>query len=129
MGQRIYVSSGGPWEQVIGYHRAIRVGNRVVVAGTTATKGEEIIGVGDMYTQAAYVLKIIRKALTSVGANMSDVIVVRIYVTDMSQWPAVAQAHREAFVDTRPVTTIVEVGALIDPRLLVEIEVEAVVAE
>ncbi|GEO25022.1 hypothetical protein AAC03nite_08070 [Alicyclobacillus acidoterrestris] len=129
MGQRIYVSSEGPWEQVIGYHRAIRVGNRVVVAGTTATKGEEMIGVGDMYTQATYVLKIIRKALMSVGANMSDVIIVRIYVTDMSRWPDVAQAHREAFVNTRPVTTIVEVGALIDPRLLVEIEVEAVVAD
>ncbi|WAH40520.1 RidA family protein [Alicyclobacillus fastidiosus] len=126
---KVYVQSGGPWEQIIGYSRAIRIGNRVVVAGTTAIQEQGVVGVGDIYKQTVFVLKVIEKALASVGAQMSDVIVVRIFVTDMSQWETVARAHREVFADVRPVTTVVEVKALIDPRLLVEIEVEAVLCE
>ncbi|WAH38047.1 RidA family protein [Alicyclobacillus dauci] len=128
MEDRVRVSSGGPWEPMIGYCRAIRIGNRVVVAGTTATKGNDVVGIGDVYMQSVYVLKVIKKSLEAVGARVSDVIITRIYVTNMSNWKHVAKAHKEFFKETRPVTTIVEVTALIDPRLLVEIEVEAVIS-
>ncbi|MFB5193044.1 RidA family protein [Alicyclobacillus fastidiosus] len=129
MRDRVHVLSAGPWEPIIGYSRAIRIGNRVVVAGTTAIQDQGVVGEGDTYKQSVYVLKIIEKALASVGAQMSDVIVTRIFVTDMSQKEGVVKAHREVFQDVRPVTTIVEVKALIDPRLLVEMEVEAVLCE
>lgn len=125
MGKKLRVSSGGPWEDVLGYCRAIRTGNRIVVAGTTATRGTEIVGIGSVYEQTVYILKIIRKAIEKLGGQLSDVIVTRIYITDMDAWEEVARVHSACFDAHRPVTTIVEVKSLIDPRLLVEIEVEA----
>lgn len=127
MGEKIRVSSGGPWEDVLGYCRAIRTGNRIVVAGTTATRGTEVIGLGNVYEQTVYALKIIQKSLEKLGGRLSDVIITRIFVTDMNHWQEVAKAHRACFYNSRPCTTIVEVNTLIDPRLLVEIEAEAVV--
>jgi enamine deaminase RidA (YjgF/YER057c/UK114 family) len=126
--KRILVSSGVPFEAVVGYSRAVRVGNHVSVAGTTATdeKGE-IIGVGDVYAQAKYILEKIDKALAGAGAEMRHVVRTRMFVTDISQWEAVGRAHGEVFRDIRPVATMVEVTRLIDPRHLLEIEVDAIV--
>jgi len=126
--KRILVSSGVPFEAVVGYSRAVRVGNHVSVAGTTATdeKGE-IIGVADIYAQAKYILEKIDKALTEAGARMEHVVRTRMFVTDISQWEAVGRAHGEVFRNIRPVATMVEVSRLIDPRHLLEIEVDAIV--
>ena len=126
--KRILVSSGVPFEAVVGYSRAVRVGNHVSVAGTTATdeKGE-IIGVADIYAQAKYILEKIDKALTEAGARMEHVVRTRMFVTDISQWEAVGRAHGEVFRNIRPVATMVEVSRLIDPRHLLEIEVDAII--
>ena len=126
--KRILVSSGVPFEAVVGYSRAVRVGNHVSVAGTTATdeKGE-IIGVADIYAQAKYILEKIDKALTEAGARMEHVVRTRMFVTDISQWEAVGRAHGEVFRNIRPVATMVEVTRLIDPRHLLEIEVDAII--
>ncbi|MGB8956806.1 MAG: RidA family protein [Tumebacillaceae bacterium] len=129
MSDRKQVFTGSPWEPVVGYCRAIRVGNRVEVAGTTAMKGDEVIGEGDAYLQAKQALATIEGALREVGATLSDVVRTRMFVTDISQWEAIGRAHGEAFRDICPVATMVEVKALIDPRLLVEIEAEAVISE
>jgi enamine deaminase RidA (YjgF/YER057c/UK114 family) len=126
--KRILVSSGVPFEAVVGYSRAVRVGNHVSVAGTTATdeKGE-IIGVADIYAQAKYILEKIDKALAEAGARMEHVVRTRMFVTDISQWEAVGRAHGEVFRNIRPVATMVEVSRLIDPRHLLEIEVDAII--
>jgi enamine deaminase RidA (YjgF/YER057c/UK114 family) len=129
MSDRKQVFTGSPWEPVVGYCRAIRVGNRVEVAGTTSMKGDEVIGEGDAYLQAKQALATIEGALREVGAALSDVVRTRMFVTDISQWEAIGRAHGEAFRDICPVATMVEVKALIDPRLLVEIEAEAVISE
>lgn len=129
MSHRKQVFSGSPWEPVVGYCRAIRIGNRVEVAGTTAMKGDEVIGEGDAYLQTRQALETIEAALREVGAALTDVVRTRMFVTDISQWEAVGRAHGEVFRDICPVATMVEVKALIDPRLLVEIEAEAVIFE
>ncbi|MFD1677458.1 RidA family protein [Alicyclobacillus fodiniaquatilis] len=129
MGEIIQVTSGAPWESIIGYSRAIRIGNRVEVAGTTAMRGDEVVGENDPYRQTVRVLQIIKKSLEKVGADLSDVVRTRIFVTDMSRWEEVGKAHRQFFKDIRPVVTIVEVKALIDPRLLVEIEAVAIISQ
>ena len=129
MSDRKQVFTGSPWEPVVGYCRAIRVGNRVEVAGTTAMQGDEVIGEGDAYLQAKQVLATIDAALQEVGATLSDVVRTRMFVTDISQWEAIGRAHGEVFRDICPVATMVEVKALIDPRLLVEIEAEAIISE
>lgn len=123
------VFTGSPWEPVVGYCRAIRVGDRIEVAGTTAMKDSEVVGVGDPYEQARFILQTIEQALNELGAQMSDVIRTRMFVTDISLWEAYGRAHGEYFRDVQPVATMVEVKALIDPQLLIEIEVEAVVAQ
>ena len=120
------ISSGSPWEARVGYSRAVRVGNVVEVAGTTAQLGDSVAG-GDAYRQTVNILAKIADALEQAGARLTDVVRTRIYVTDISQWEAVGRAHAEVFGHIRPATTMVEVRALIDPRLLVEMEATAVV--
>lgn len=124
--KRINISSNAKWENIVGYSRAVRIGNIIEVAGTTAIDGEKIIGPGDAYLQTKYILQRIEKALTDAGAQLSDVVRTRLYVTDISQWQKVGQAHGEFFGDIKPVTTMIEVRALIDPGMLVEIEATAI---
>lgn len=121
--------TGSPWEPIVGYSRAVRVGNIVEVAGTTAMKDGEVVGVGDAYAQTAAILQTIREALEHVGAKMEHVVRTRMFVTDISRWEEIGRAHGEVFREIRPVATMVEVKALIEPELLVEIEVQAIVPE
>ncbi|WP_242916130.1 RidA family protein [Pontibacter liquoris] len=121
------ISSGAVWEDLVGYSRAVRIGNIVEVAGTTATEGDEVIGKGDAYAQTTYALQKIEKALLQAGATLQDVIRTRIFVTDISQWEAVGRAHGEVFQSIKPATTMVQVSALINPELLVEIEATAII--
>lgn len=121
------VFTGSPWEPVVGYCRAIRIGDRIEVAGTTAMKDGEVVGVGDAYVQTRFILETIEKALRELDADLSHVVRTRMFVTDISKWEEIGKAHGEFFREIQPVATMVEVKALIDPRLLVEIEVEAIV--
>jgi enamine deaminase RidA (YjgF/YER057c/UK114 family) len=123
---RINISSGTKWEEIVGYSRAVRVANWIEVAGTTAVdeKGE-VVGLGDAYEQASYILSKIQRALEEAGASLQDVIRTRMYVTDITLWEAIGQAHGEYFRGIQPAATMVEVKALIQPELLVEIEVTA----
>ncbi|MBB5361765.1 RidA family protein [Deinococcus humi] len=115
-----------PWEATVGYSRAVRLGNVVHVAGTTATVNGEVVGVGDAYEQTRVVLGIIAGALSEAGATLEDVVRTRIFVTDISRWAEVGRAHGEVFGTIRPAATMVGVAALIDPQHLVEIEAEAI---
>ena len=125
--ERQRISSGTKWEKLYGYSRAVRVGNTVHVAGTTAVDDAGGVGgEGDPYRQARFVYDKIAKALAEAGASLRDVVRVRTYVTDISWWTEVARAQGEVFADIRPAATLVQVSALVEPALLVEIEVEAV---
>ncbi len=125
---RLNISSGTPWESIVGYSRAVRVGEHVFVSGTTASdESGAVQGVGDAYAQAAYIFRKIERALNEAGATLGDVVRVRMFVTDISRWEEIGRAHGELFGAIRPVTTMVEVSKLIDPDHLVEIEVDALI--
>lgn len=121
------ISSGSPWEDVVGYSRAVKIGNTIEVAGTTAMDGDVLIGRGDMYAQAVFIFKKIEKALIEAGASLQDVVRTRMFVTDISQWEQAGKAHGEFFKTIKPVATMVEVSRLIADDLLIEIEVTAMI--
>lgn len=130
MQRRQMVGSGTEWEDLVGYSRAVRVGNIVEVAGTTAVDERgAVIGVDDPFEQTRYILSKIERALQAVGASLADVVRTRMFVTDIRRWEAIGRAHGLVFREIKPVATMVEVQALIDPRLLVEIEVTAILPE
>jgi enamine deaminase RidA (YjgF/YER057c/UK114 family) len=124
---RVNIPSGGPWESRVGYSRAVRVGPHVYVSGCTAMTAEGLVGRGDGYAQAIRALKTVEWALEQAGASMAHVVRTRMFVTDISRWEEVGRAHGEAFAHVLPAATMVQVAALIDPGMLVEIEVEAYV--
>lgn len=129
MADRQTVSSGAPWESIVGYARAVRVGSRIAVAGTTATDDAgQVVGAGDAGAQTRFILERVEAALTQCGGSLADVVRTRMYVTDITNWEPVGAAHNAVFAEIRPAATMVEVSRLIDPELLVEIEVEAELA-
>jgi enamine deaminase RidA (YjgF/YER057c/UK114 family) len=126
MPERLRVSSGSPWESEVGYSRAVRSGTRIWVAGTTAAdENGRVMMPGDAYGQTRYALEKIERALDRAGASMRDVVRTRMFVTDISRWREYGRAHGEFFRDVRPAATMVEISALIEPGLMVEIEAEA----
>lgn len=128
MNTRMNISSGAQWEEIVGYSRAVRIGNLVEVAGTTAVdENGQVVGAGDPYAQARFALGKIERALKQAGASLEDVIRTRLFVTDIHAWEEVGRAHGEFFRAIKPAATLVQVSALISPELLVEIEATAVI--
>ena len=130
MTKRINIASGAKWEDIVGYSRAVRIGNVVEVAGTTAIdENGQVVGLNDPYEQTRFILSKIEKALIQADATLKDVIRTRMFVTDINQWEAIGRAHGSYFKTIKPAATMVEVKSLISPELLVEIEVTALVVE
>jgi enamine deaminase RidA (YjgF/YER057c/UK114 family) len=127
MQRRINISSGTRWEDKVGYCRAVRIGNIIEVSGTTSVDGDSLIGKDDLYSQTKFIILKIEKALQNAGAELTDVVRTRMYVTNISKWEEAAKAHAEFFGTIKPATTLVEVSGLIDPDMLIEIEASAVI--
>ena len=127
--KRVNISSGAKWEDIVGYSRAVRIGNIIEVSGTAPVDGDKIIGIGNAYEQAKFCLQKIKTALIEAGATLNDVVRTRMFVTDISLWEEYGKAHGEYFKDIKPVTSMIEVKSLIDPQMLIEIEATAVISE
>ncbi len=126
---RVTIRSGAPWEAVVGYSRAVRVGDIVAVSGSAAVDADgQVVGEGDAYAQAVQCIRVIADALDKAGASLENVVRTRIFVTDIELWSEVARAHQEAFGEIAPATSMVEVSRLIDPAMLVEIEADAIIS-
>jgi len=127
---RLKISSGAPWEPVVGYSRAVRAGKHVFVSGTTGLGPDgRLVGIGSAYAQTAQALKNIQAALEEAGASLRDVVRTRLFITDMKRWEEFGRAHGEVFGDIRPASAMVEVSRLIDPEMLVEIEADALIGD
>lgn len=122
-----HVLTGSPWEDTLGYCRAIKIGNTIEVSGTTATKDGKIVGVNDPEMQTKVIFEIVEATLKQMGATLEDVVRTRLFVTDISQWQAYGKVHGELFATIKPAMAIVEVSALIDPQAMIEVEVQAIV--
>ncbi|SDM67258.1 Enamine deaminase RidA, house cleaning of reactive enamine intermediates, YjgF/YER057c/UK114 family [Daejeonella rubra] len=127
--KRVNISSGAVWEDIVGYSRAVRIGNQIEISGTTSVDGEIVIGKGDLYSQTIFIFQKIEKILREAGASMNDIVRTRMYVTDISKWEEAGRAHAEFFRNIKPATSMIEVSRLIDPELLIEIEVTAIIQE
>ena len=123
---RVNINTGAPWEDLVGYSRAVRIGDVIEVSGTTAVEGDKIIGLGDPYLQTVFILKKINRVIEECGGSLTDVIRTRIFVTNIENWEEIGRAHGEFFKDIKPAATMVEVSKLIHPDLLVEIETTAI---
>jgi len=127
--RRVNISSGAVWEDLVGYSRAVRIGNQIEISGTTSVDGDRVIGKGDLYHQTFFIFQKIEKTLRDAGASLNDIVRTRMYVTDISRWEEAGRAHSEFFKDIKPATSMIEVSRLIDPDLLIEIEVTAIIQE
>ncbi len=126
MGKRINISSGAKWEDIIGYSRAVHIGNTVEVSGTVAVDENIVVGIGDYYAQTKFIIQKIERVLIQAGFSLNDVVRTRTYVTDISHWEEVGRAHGEFFGTIKPATSMIEVSGFIEPEYLVEMEVTAI---